>query len=190
MDDRLKQRLAGAAVLVSLAVIFVPMLLDGAREPTAGAAASAIPQRPQQNFAAPVIPLDPGLPPPQPMHAPEGGSAPGGEAPAPSEAKLAAVHEDAVTTGGPASARVEPKASGGWAVQLGSFAKAENADSLREQLRAKGYTVLLESVQSDDGPMTRVYVGPQAKREAAEQVRERLRGEVKLKGLVVRYPGG
>lgn len=50
MEERLKQRLVGAVVLVSLAVVFVPILFDMPRDANDGAAAtgiSEIPERPQ-----------------------------------------------------------------------------------------------------------------------------------------------
>lgn len=53
MEERLKQRLVGAVVLVSLAVVFVPILFDTPRETdeeTSADLVSAIPERPQGGF--------------------------------------------------------------------------------------------------------------------------------------------
>jgi len=59
MDERLKQRLTGAAVLVSLAVVFIPMLLKGPAEPAApDITATNIPPKPQQGFQSRIIPLN------------------------------------------------------------------------------------------------------------------------------------
>ena len=55
MEERLKQRLVGAVVLVSLAVIFVPLLFDMSGETDGETTAdliSGIPERPQVEFEA------------------------------------------------------------------------------------------------------------------------------------------
>jgi len=73
----------------------------------------------------------------------------------------------------------------GFAVQVGSFAKASNATGLRNKLVAKGYTAFVKS----SGSVTRVYVGPQSSRAKAEKVLKKLLAEFRLKGIVVRLSG-
>jgi len=66
MEERLKQRLVGAVVLVSLAVVFVPLMFDMSGDTggemggeTAADPISGIPERPQVEFGAPTrITLD------------------------------------------------------------------------------------------------------------------------------------
>lgn len=191
MDERLKQRLVGAAVLVSLAVIFVPMLLDGAREPEPRFVVDDIPDRPTQEDASPIIPLED-------LDAPSGSPASDADRSAPEATSEPGVSAAAVEaerdapSGGPQrpGAPTDTAAVSAWVVQLGSFARSQNAVALRDQLRAKGYTAFLESADSDQGRVTRVYVGPELRRAQAEQALKKLQGEVDLKGIVVRYPGG
>ena len=76
-------------------------------------------------------------------------------------------------------------ARSGYAVQLGSFSKAANARGLRDKLKASGYAAFVKSA----GSVTRVYVGPQPSRAAAEKMLKKLRSETKLQGLVVTLPG-
>ena len=58
MEERLKQRLVGAIVLVSLAVVFVPMLLDTPHDLREEASTAPIPERPQDRFESEaMIPL-------------------------------------------------------------------------------------------------------------------------------------
>ena len=45
-DNRIKQRIIGAIVLVSLGVIFIPMILSGGREQTMPLFGSPIPPKP------------------------------------------------------------------------------------------------------------------------------------------------
>ena len=55
MEERLKQRLVGAVVLVSLAVVFVPILFDMPGEPNGETSAdliSGVPERPQVEFGS------------------------------------------------------------------------------------------------------------------------------------------
>lgn len=64
----------------------------------------------------------------------------------------------------PASAAaVSP--TGGWAVQVGSFAERERADRHAERLRGAGFDVYLEAYQG----LTRVKVGPVETRSDAEE---------------------
>jgi DedD protein len=74
-------------------------------------------------------------------------------------------------------------------VQLGSFATARNAHALRDRLKSKGYKAFARSSGSGVDAVTRVYVGPDATRDAARQRVSRLLGETRLKGFVVRNPG-
>ena len=63
MEERLKQRLVGAVVLVSLAVVFVPILFDlpgDVNRETSAPPISEIPERPQGRSGSPVsVTLDP-----------------------------------------------------------------------------------------------------------------------------------
>lgn len=179
MDDRMKQRLVGAAVLVIAAVIFVPMLLDEGEEGApqivpapriiqpeplpADADARAVPLGDERAAApAPAAPA-----PPQPAPAP----------PAPRKEQ-----PPAKTATAPAPAKQATKS--GYAVQLGSFTKAGNARGLRDKLAARGYAAFVKST----GSVTRVYVGPQPSRAAAEKMLKKLHKETKLEGIVVTLP--
>ena len=60
MDEKLKRRLVGAIVLVSLAVIFVPMLLEEEPVVNSGITESNIPPRPISNFSSRILPRETG----------------------------------------------------------------------------------------------------------------------------------
>jgi cell division septation protein DedD len=66
-------------------------------------------------------------------------------------------------------------ASGGWAVQVGSFSQADNADRLRAQLERTGYTAFVSRAVTDAGTMHRVRVGPVEDKAAADRLHARLR---------------
>ena len=181
MDDRLKQRLVGAVVLVVAAVVFVPMLFDSRDEVSASHGHTVVSPVPSTSPSPPtpdvdthdadarVIPLD------------ENARASGApQAPAPAAA------EPAVTaSSSSASASTQTAQKSGFAVQLGSFSKTANARGLRDRLVAKGYTAYMVTTDS----VTRVYVGPQSNRAQAERMREKLLADTKLEGIVVEHSG-
>ncbi|GMQ95982.1 MAG: hypothetical protein BMS9Abin14_470 [Gammaproteobacteria bacterium] len=171
MDERLKRRLVGAAVLVLAAVVFVPMLLDqGGKAPqrpprmVPSPPPRVVPTPPPEDADARVVPLNRDAP-----------VAPVAAKPAPAEDKPAAR-----TSIAPAPAKPS-----GFAVQLGSFSKADNARGLRDKLVARGYKAFVKS----SGSVRRVYVGPQRNRAEAEKVLEKLLADTKLKGIVVNFSG-
>ena len=59
MDERLKQRLIGAAVVISLGVIFLPMILDGGRHTEFEKIRIEIPQKPEVDYSSAIAPLTP-----------------------------------------------------------------------------------------------------------------------------------
>jgi DedD protein len=185
MDERLKHRLVGAAVLVLAAVIFVPMLLQEDDEPPASGP-RWLPSQPLEDGDARVVPLDGGATAPDsgpalPASAPASSPEPVASKPAQPPAAKAVSPPPAKA---PAPAPVVGSATK-FAVQLGSFSKADNAEGLRDTLRAKGYTAFTKSA----GAVTRVYVGPQPSRAEAEKALARLLADTKLKGIVVEYSG-
>lgn len=67
MDDALRQRLVGAAVIIALAVIFVPMLLDSPDEVARTQQVDlSIPPRSESGVETRRLPLDPGMTAPTP----------------------------------------------------------------------------------------------------------------------------
>ena len=230
MEERLKQRLVGAIVLVSLAVVFVPILFDfprGGNETTSTTSITEVPERPQGRYGPPVtITLDAPQTPRLDAEverehergasnddgaedrgvssgAAVAGAAPGAsgasavsgasEPATPSEASPA--RSDRAAAGEPdgGSGRtqaVEAPAAGGWMIQLGSFAKSENALALRKRLQAGGYPAHVESGSSAQGEVSRVFVGPMPDRKQANAAAAKLRREMALEGIVVPDPGG
>ena len=59
MDEQLKQRLIGAAVVISLGVIFLPMVLDGGRHAEYEKIRIEIPAEPEVDYSSSIAPLTP-----------------------------------------------------------------------------------------------------------------------------------
>jgi DedD protein len=200
MDPALKQRLLGAAVLVALAVIFLPMLLDSPAPPAGEAMRVEIPPPPDRRFETRVLPLDanqPAVDPAKreavPLPAEEeiathravvppridalSGEDTSGAAQA-REATPAAPQRTEPPAPTPAATERQPTtrlpaaaAEGRFMVNLGSFGQRQNADNLVGQLRAAGVSAAVDSVEADGRSLSRVRSGPFRTRTEAEQVR-------------------
>jgi len=199
MDQGLKERLVGAAVLVAIAVWLVPWVLDGpdgGLEPSVSslelpAAEEPMPIRTQtlrlgdaQEAAAPPAASSPApdveaakesaAPQTQPRTEPAAETtvaalAPTPAAPVPQPARTAPPPKP--TASAPAAA-----AAGDWTVQLGSFGEEGNARRLAQSAGTYGYKAEVSSVRGSNGKtLYRVRVGPQATRAAADAAASALR---------------
>ena len=192
MDEGLKQRIIGAVVLVIAAVVFLPMLLSGQDETVE--VVVDVPEAPVLN-QQPIAPAEPVVLPatlqvptiPTPQSAAEQRAQEQVEAEAAKAPEPEANPEVVEVTPEPAPVEEAPKATGDWVIQLGSFSSNSNAEGLSETLRSQGYNSYTYSVTIQGKPITRVYVGPLASRDAANRVRDELASKRGSKGLVVAY---
>lgn len=186
MDNKLKQRLVGATVLIVLAVIFIPQLLDG--DPDSTVTEIKLPPEAEGEFTSKIIPLD--EPVPADISTPVDDTKPVSAEVAP-PAVVAPPAEDEpsalVTKPELPVAASSPNTASTWVVQLATVSNEKNALKFRDGLRAKGYTAFVESVQGQKGTVFRVRVGPEAERNAAEALRDKLEKEFKVKGIINRY---
>jgi len=201
MDGAVKQRLVGAAVLVVLAVIFLPMVFDGADDRRSESIDLDIPAEPEREFETRVVPLeapapiapivDPGAIATVDANAPERVDALAGTPDAPAATPASAARAPAAppapapataptptpapTTTAPAPVAREPApradARGRYLVTFGSYGKAENADALVAALKKAGIDARSERVDLDGKPGMRVRSGPFVDRAQAEKVR-------------------
>lgn len=208
MEPRAKERLIGAAVLISLAVIFLPMLMGPPRSVEREASALSVPPPPEA-FHPRIAPVEE-----RRMNGPDEhyagrpgmsrieGTASSGSVPSAQEAGPTGSKSRArrlVADAAPPSvvgeahdanvAETPPSVdAGAWVVQLASFSDAGNAEALRDRLRARGYSAFIRSVYGEPGTVTRVYVGPELERDRARESVEALERDTKLRGIVVHYP--
>jgi len=206
MDEAAKRRLAGAAVLVALAVIFVPMLVedkqsDGVGEPIvipeppdfdARYDESATPSEQTLEGAPPAAASGPGpLPaPPPPDDEPATVSAPQRPASRPAPRPTTAAAPRPAETPAPAVVGPKPVPPGArsWVVQVASVGNAEAARGLQDKLRAKGYPAFVEQARVNGKLYYRVRVGPEIDRGRADSVARKLAGETGSTPYVQRYP--
>ncbi len=79
-------------------------------------------------------------------------------------------------------------ASVGFAVQLGAFGNADEANRLRDRARAAGFSAFVEQVQTDKGTLSRVRVGPVAGRADADGLRAQVSAKLGVNGIVRPHP--
>ena len=205
MDEQLKKRLIGATVLVSLAVIFIPMLLESEPVLDNGITESNIPPQPQPVVAEAKLPtiekqvverprkletLQPApLPQPkpietQPVKKQEQKVVKAEPKPKP---KPQPVEKKPVPKVTQQPAVEKPKAKSpisSWVIQVGSFSSKQNAENLVKELRKSGYAAFMERAEVKSKVLYRVRVGPEADKKLAEKMLGKLNKALKSKKLV------
>lgn len=209
MDAGLKQRLVGALVLIGLAIIFLPALFDGtAQSPELDPV--VIPERPKFEVISPLVkdseqhkqaveeqiasdreqylaeekaveetPAEEESQPEEPATTPE------------PQAESALASKQTETETEEAAPKPDNNLSQGlikvWTIQLGSFSKEENAVQLKDKLVKDNYRAYTETHQTENGDVTRVFVGPDLKKNKAEELLTALKDQYQLEGMIVRY---
>ena len=190
MEPALKQRLVGAAVLVALAVIFLPMLIQGPA-PQSGVADVPLdaPPAPAGEYETRDLPLVApaaapggsvvGMDTQQPVGAnanPDAAEPAAPAQPASEPAKLedtGNVASQPLATAASEPMLAAPTAGGNFAVNFGAFSTAAAADTLVASLRASQLPGYREAATVNGKTVQRVRIGPYATRAQAEAARLR-----------------
>lgn len=198
MDSALKQRLLGAAVLIALAIIFVPMFLGNAPPKQDSTTTSMdVPVRPERKFETRTIAIETPSATPTPAPAdsnkvatvdthapvrtdahPEDGTAPSTVAPVKPEPKPAATAEPKAPVppaATPAAVPATAAAPGRFAVNLGIYADQAHADALVAKVKKLGQPAYSEAAEYQGKQALRVRVGPFADRALAETARLKIK---------------
>ena len=206
MDPQLRQRLLGACVLVALAVLLVPVLLDGGYRETAlnrrdlgPMPADDFPEQavgPSADVQARIdagMDADPGtlspdlgdLPPEVGETTPT--TAAGTRRPAPGNEADPATNKPASAANRTADPTLRnPAREARWAVQIAAFSARDKADALVKRLQAGGYKAYVLESREAGGTLFRVRAGPLPERSAALALRERLAANPEFRGSLVR----
>ena len=172
MEQTLKQRLIGATILISLAVIFLPMLI-GHKPSEVDPVYIEIP-KPPEDLQSNIKVLD--------------------------EIESEPVAMVSISKSGkestqlipsiPPAKKIKPvEGLNAWVVQVGSFSAKANANALTEKLKQAGFTAYVEQIDSSKKSIYRVKVGPELSRKKADALQTVLLKEQKLpKSIVVQYP--
>ena len=173
MDEGLKKRLIGAAVLASLAVIFVPMLFE--EPPSKPPPLPPLPSKPPvTDFASEMLREEvPAVTPLAPKSDADSGQDRMSSS-APEAGSGAAQQRTGITA---------------WAVQVGSFSSRENALQLVAKLRAaKLPTPDPELIDRKGKRFYRVRVGPVVERAEAEGMIATVNSIAGTEAFVQKYP--
>jgi DedD protein len=208
MENRLKERLTGAAILVALIVMLVPEMFHGQGGDVAAVAGSSGEGPPVRSYTIDLsnsptrsgplqsTPASDGntsnegkpttVPPPMPeptFGVPHTAKAPPAMPPAAApvvaapatatpklDAPVASIDSRQAQAQGPAATH---GAQSGWSVQLGLFAKRDNAERLAHGAQSQGFAVSVSN--ADAKGLYRVYAGGLADRAAAEAYSQRLK---------------
>lgn len=198
MDQRAKQRLTGAVILVALVVLVIPALLTGPPDTQAPAESTnegmqeytidlGDPNRRAQPASRPAPEPTVVASAPPPASTTPATAAPGESAraestptsPATNPVTPAPTPVNPATRSAPTPAppiRVEPARPatqqpaepGGFVVQIGTFGSRENAERLVLDMKAKRFAAFLVPVTSNGRELYRVRVGPTRDRASAE----------------------
>ena len=175
MNERTRYQVTGSIFLIALAVIFLPMVFDGAGAPMREAPpipAQQTQQSPLPRFSEVV---------------------PDSDVVERVEALRAEVDDEGFTTdtgtlfGEPVLTPADEQTRI-WAVQAASFANRDNALAFRDQLRGAGYEAFISSVKDDgsDGDvMYRVAVGPLLSSLDAESIQSTVGAKFDVQPAVV-----
>ena len=177
MDSTLKYRIVGASVLLSLAVIFIPMILDGSGQEAVTKIEMEMPPEPTLVFSDE---MERQVQTPAPEHTN-------------SEENFVEMHPatDPAKNIVP-EVTVNDKTGSellSWVVQVGAFGEQEKAASMQNQLVEAGFDALVEVGSNKGKEYFRVKVGPVISQDAATQIRDKLRKDLKLEtAFVTRHP--
>lgn len=199
LDRRLKQRIVGAAVLVALVVVFLPMLFNREdQQRRVRVEAPPMPPLPQAVVATPepvavpepqveAVAAESGsLPAVAAVESPPVAAAPPLAQPAPPAVQQSVPQAPVAPAETPPPVASRLDADGvplSWAVQLVSLSNRARAEELQQKLRSQGLNAYVRTV---DG-MNRVFVGPLIERAEAEQVSQQIARQHKLSPIVVRF---
>ncbi|MDN3639454.1 SPOR domain-containing protein [Simiduia curdlanivorans] len=186
MDDSVKQRLVGAVVLASVAVIFFPSLFDEPDNRYIGGQ-SQIPPTPQIT----PVQIAPAARPEgiEPAKAPEQMYQMLDEPAEPeviNQPSLAEPVQPALSQ--PSKPEVRLNEDGvlqGWVLQVASFTELKKAEDLRDRLNKAGHDAFIRPLVNSKGQqVVRVFVGPKADKQAMLALKKTVDQSLKVNSLL------
>ncbi|MEE9319358.1 MAG: SPOR domain-containing protein [Granulosicoccus sp.] len=190
--NRLRQRFWGATVLIAIAVIVLPFVLDGSGSESQFRRVESLREEPPRvididgNTEVVAVPA---------MKAQGGGSeTPGGDE-AIGEIRIHIgeadppdyLNTDETDPAGNNLRGNEVIALTAWVVQAGSFSERDNAYAVRDKLRRQGYPTFVSEVDANNA-LYRVRVGPMIDRARANSIRDEVVTLLGREAIVKSYP--
>ncbi len=174
MNDGLKQRMIGAIVLVALAIVFIPVVLDENQTRPRDFKVE-IPEKPVISLAPIDRPKQPSL---AVASSNDNQSGPKPDSPS---------HETGDSKTSKAELFDESGMPMSWTLQLAAFKEQPNAEALRDNLRKSGYNSYLKIDRTRQPVLSRVFVGPELDYARLLELQKKLKKELQLEGIIVRF---
>lgn len=200
--DGLKQRLVGAFVILSLAVIFLPMIFDDPHKVKKVTIESVPPKPHFQNIVIEkpkrptfkVVDIDPADHKVKSIDQITSKKTTNQGSTAPQVIQIAeAIPVKTHVKLSEKFARTKPIVShlpifkNIWMVQLGTFSRTENAYKLRDRLRKDGFDGHAKDIKLKGKKAVRVFSGPFVNRKDAEKMKKKLDRKYKVKSLIIYF---
>ena len=196
MEQAVKQRLAGAAVLTALAVITLPLIFDTERAPGVQVQ-ETIPVAPEYPEVVTPEPKPVELPADRPVGEPVPVAdmyAMNSDQPADANDSLDAAPVAAAIPAATTSLPPLPAAPGGkldasgvpesWVVQVAAMSDRSKADALIAKLKLNGHAAFAHTTHDSAGDVIRVFVGPKLDRAQAVKTKKKIDREMSLQTMV------
>lgn len=195
MASALQNRLVGTVILVAVAVIFLPDMLDGKKTSNQDVFVN-VPPAPNQK---PIVNPEP-FPaervasatqrPIEIVNEPALDDEPEPQVVAPDEtvtAEVSSAGNDDLARQTVVEAPDEASTGNSWVIQLGSFRHQKNVKQLLDKLEDAGYRAFSKPIVTSSGPLTKVFVGPNLDKSTLETAIPHLQELTGLKGKVTTF---
>ena len=184
-ENKIKHRVVGGLVLLALAIIFIPMVLDFRKDYDQVINGTNIPPKPKDfrietfelneapQVKVPTLSADESVKEKVDNHplTQQKRAADAAAPPPPPIERAATVKKSA-----PVALSRE-----GWTVQVGSFGSKANAQGLRDKIAKKGFSAFVDSVNVNGKLSHRVRVGPAVDKDKANSLKKKLQQDNKMK---------
>lgn len=193
MNQHTRQRIVGTVVLLLVAAVLLPLVLDG----------DGVTRQPLDP-RIPEPPATPAVPEPATQRPDIAADADGSDVTDDLSAQSASGADQSSTrdSGGQQDDRAAESGTDadtqqptlddeglprGWSVRLGAFSNAENVENLLARLREADYAAYTRDIEAGGQQLTAVFVGPKVDRDDADGLQQELMERFDLEGRVERY---
>jgi DedD protein len=193
----LKNRLVGTVILVAVAVIILPDMLDGKKSsngdvfvnvPAAPAKKPIVNPEPfpdERVVASAQRPVE--IVNEKPVDEPDSPVESAPETSSDSTAQVNNSPNDDLARQTVVEAPKESEQNNSWVIQLGSFRHQKNVKQLLDKLESAGYRAFSRPIETSSGPLTKVFVGPNLNKRELDGALSHLQELTGLRGKVTRF---
>lgn len=197
MAAALKNRLVGTVILVAVAVIILPDMLDGKKSsngdvfvnvPAAPAKKPIVNPEPfpdERVVASAQRPVE--IVNEKPVDEPDSPAESAPEKSSDSTSQVNNSPNDDLARQTVVEAPAESEQNNSWVIQLGSFRHQKNVKQLLDKLENAGYRAFSRPIETSSGPLTKVFVGPNLNKRELDGALSHLQELTGLRGKVTRF---